>query len=150
MDQDYEELRGMLLAKREELSARLARLKDNLTSGRSADSQEQAQVFIVHVRRHRDYHAVAVTGHLVPNLLQLPTNQIGGTQVLKALIRQWVRSQVRPEVVMNTTRLDACIRKSRVAGCQPIIFEQCESRLTIEHRILVEDRNSSVVNVSRE
>ena len=43
MKQDYAELRTLLLAKREELTTRLARLKENLTSGRSADSQEQAQ-----------------------------------------------------------------------------------------------------------
>ena len=43
MEQDYEELRALLLAKREELAVRLARLKENLTSGNSADSQEQAQ-----------------------------------------------------------------------------------------------------------
>jgi RNA polymerase-binding protein DksA len=43
MEQDYEELRALLLAKREELAIRLARLKENLTSGNSADSQEQAQ-----------------------------------------------------------------------------------------------------------
>ena len=43
MEQDYEELRELLLEKREELSIRLARLKENLTSGHSADSQEQAQ-----------------------------------------------------------------------------------------------------------
>ena len=43
MKEDYAELRELMLAKREELAARLARLKENLTSGRSADSQEQAQ-----------------------------------------------------------------------------------------------------------
>jgi DnaK suppressor protein len=43
MEPAYRELREQLLAKREELSVRLARLKENLTSGRSADSQEQAQ-----------------------------------------------------------------------------------------------------------
>jgi len=43
MEQNYAELRDLLLAKREELTIRLARLKENLTSGRSADSQEQAQ-----------------------------------------------------------------------------------------------------------
>ena len=43
MKEDYAELRELMLAKREELTARLARLKENLTSGRSADSQEQAQ-----------------------------------------------------------------------------------------------------------
>lgn len=39
----YEEIRELLIAKRDELTLRLERLKDNLTSGRSADSQEQAQ-----------------------------------------------------------------------------------------------------------
>ena len=43
MEQDYEELRELLLAKRDELTIRLTRLKENLTSGNSADSQEQAQ-----------------------------------------------------------------------------------------------------------
>lgn len=43
MEQDYAELRELLIAKRKELAARMARLKDNLTSGHSADSQEQAQ-----------------------------------------------------------------------------------------------------------
>jgi RNA polymerase-binding protein DksA len=42
MDQ-YARIRAELLAKQEELVRRLARLKENLTSGRSADSQEQAQ-----------------------------------------------------------------------------------------------------------
>jgi RNA polymerase-binding protein DksA len=42
MDQ-YAEVRDALIAKREELTVRLARLKGNLTEGRSADSQEQAQ-----------------------------------------------------------------------------------------------------------
>jgi|TARA_B110000196_G_scaffold13274_1_gene10698 RNA polymerase-binding protein DksA len=43
MGKDHENLRELLLAKREELAARLSRLKKNLTSGHSADSQEQAQ-----------------------------------------------------------------------------------------------------------
>lgn len=41
--EQYEEIRKQLSAKRDELTARLDRLKDNLTAGRSADSQEQAQ-----------------------------------------------------------------------------------------------------------
>lgn len=39
----YDRIQAQLLAKQAELAARLERLKDNLTSGRSADSQEQAQ-----------------------------------------------------------------------------------------------------------
>lgn len=39
----YNEIRDQLLAKREELMQRLERIKGNLTAGRSADSQEQAQ-----------------------------------------------------------------------------------------------------------
>ena len=39
----YAEIREALVAKRDELMERLGRLKDNLTAGRSADSQEQAQ-----------------------------------------------------------------------------------------------------------
>lgn len=42
MDQ-YAHIQAELLAKQAELVGRLARLKENLTSGRSADSQEQAQ-----------------------------------------------------------------------------------------------------------
>lgn len=42
MDQ-YAEIREALLAKQSELTHRLERIKDNLTAGRSADSQEQAQ-----------------------------------------------------------------------------------------------------------
>ncbi|HUF72017.1 MAG TPA: TraR/DksA family transcriptional regulator [Gammaproteobacteria bacterium] len=42
MDQ-YEEIRAQLLAKRTELNHRLENIKSNLTRGRSADSQEQAQ-----------------------------------------------------------------------------------------------------------
>ena len=43
MNHDYAEIHESLLAKREELSNRLERIKENLTAGRSADSQEQAQ-----------------------------------------------------------------------------------------------------------
>jgi DnaK suppressor protein len=39
----YAEIREILLAKQEELASRLESLKQNLTRGRSADSQEQAQ-----------------------------------------------------------------------------------------------------------
>ena len=39
----YAEIRATLLAKQAELALRLERIKDNLTAGRSADSQEQAQ-----------------------------------------------------------------------------------------------------------
>jgi len=39
----YAEIREVLLAKRAELAVRLEGLKRNLTAGRSADSQEQAQ-----------------------------------------------------------------------------------------------------------
>jgi DnaK suppressor protein len=39
----YSEIEAILTAKRGELDERLRRLKENLTSGRSADSQEQAQ-----------------------------------------------------------------------------------------------------------
>jgi RNA polymerase-binding protein DksA len=42
MDQ-YDEIREALIVKREELVARLENIKRNLTGGRSADSQEQAQ-----------------------------------------------------------------------------------------------------------
>ena len=40
---EYEEIRAKLLAKQKELSVRLENIKRNITSGRSADSQEQAQ-----------------------------------------------------------------------------------------------------------
>ena len=43
MNNEYGEIRELLVAKRDELAHRLERLKENLTSGRSADSQEQAQ-----------------------------------------------------------------------------------------------------------
>lgn len=39
----YARIREQLLAKQGELMSRLARLKENLTGGHSADSQEQAQ-----------------------------------------------------------------------------------------------------------
>ncbi len=39
----YAEIREALLAKQAELARRLERIKENLTAGRSADSQEQAQ-----------------------------------------------------------------------------------------------------------
>ena len=42
MDQ-FEEIRAQLLAKQKELNHRLENIKSNLTRGRSADSQEQAQ-----------------------------------------------------------------------------------------------------------
>jgi DnaK suppressor protein len=40
---NYDEIRKQLTAKRDELTVRLERIKENLTAGRSADSQEQAQ-----------------------------------------------------------------------------------------------------------
>lgn len=43
MQDDYSDIHEQLIARREELAERLSRLKENLTSGRSADSQEQAQ-----------------------------------------------------------------------------------------------------------
>jgi RNA polymerase-binding protein DksA len=43
MHEDYAEIHDQLVARRDELTHRLARIKENLTSGRSADSQEQAQ-----------------------------------------------------------------------------------------------------------
>ena len=39
----YDRIQAQLLAKQTELATRLARIKDNVTSARSADSQEQAQ-----------------------------------------------------------------------------------------------------------
>ena len=41
--QQYSRIQAQLLAKQAELSQRLQSIKDNLTGGRSADSQEQAQ-----------------------------------------------------------------------------------------------------------
>ena len=41
--QECAEIQEILIAKREELANRLERIKDNLISGQSADSQEQAQ-----------------------------------------------------------------------------------------------------------
>lgn len=41
--EQYAEIRAALIAKRSELTARLESIKRNLTGGRSADSQEQAQ-----------------------------------------------------------------------------------------------------------
>ena len=43
MNDEYSEIRDILVAKRNELAHRLERIKENLTAGRSADSQEQAQ-----------------------------------------------------------------------------------------------------------
>lgn len=43
MNDEYSEIRDILVAKRNELARRLERIKENLTAGRSADSQEQAQ-----------------------------------------------------------------------------------------------------------
>jgi DnaK suppressor protein len=40
---EYAHIRDQLIRKQAELAARLERLKENLTRGRSADSQEQAQ-----------------------------------------------------------------------------------------------------------
>ena len=40
---EYREIREQLLKKQEELNRRLANIKRNITGGRSADSQEQAQ-----------------------------------------------------------------------------------------------------------
>jgi RNA polymerase-binding protein DksA len=40
---EYAQIEAQLRAKQTELTHRLERLKDNLTGGRSADSQEQAQ-----------------------------------------------------------------------------------------------------------
>jgi RNA polymerase-binding protein DksA len=40
---DYSKIEASLIAKRDELLARLENIKSNLTRGRSADSQEQAQ-----------------------------------------------------------------------------------------------------------
>ena len=40
---EYKKIHEQLLAKQKELSLRLENIKRNLTSGRSADSQEQAQ-----------------------------------------------------------------------------------------------------------
>ena len=42
MDQ-YAQIQTQLIAKQAELTRRLQRIKENLTAGRSADSQEQAQ-----------------------------------------------------------------------------------------------------------
>ena len=42
MDQ-YAQIQAQLIAKQAELTRRLQRIKENLTAGRSADSQEQAQ-----------------------------------------------------------------------------------------------------------
>ena len=39
----YAEIEQLLISKRAELSKRLERIKDNVTGGHSADSQEQAQ-----------------------------------------------------------------------------------------------------------
>ena len=43
MNRDYGEMQRVLVAKREELASRLERIKQNITSGRSADFEEQAQ-----------------------------------------------------------------------------------------------------------
>ena len=43
MDREYAEIRKVLIAKRAELASRLERIKRNITSGHSADSEEQAQ-----------------------------------------------------------------------------------------------------------
>lgn len=43
MDPIYSEIRNALITKRDELTVRLENIKQNITGGRSADSQEQAQ-----------------------------------------------------------------------------------------------------------
>ena len=43
MNRDYAETQRVLIAKREELASRLERIKQNITAGHSADSEEQAQ-----------------------------------------------------------------------------------------------------------
>ncbi len=43
MNENYIEIRKTLIEKRDELTVRLENIKENITGGRSADSQEQAQ-----------------------------------------------------------------------------------------------------------
>ena len=43
MNEVYLEIRNTLIKKRDELTVRLENIKENITRGRSADSQEQAQ-----------------------------------------------------------------------------------------------------------
>lgn len=43
MNNNFADIHDQLVARRDELAKRLERLKENLTGGRSADSQEQAQ-----------------------------------------------------------------------------------------------------------
>ncbi len=43
MDGAYAKIEQVLIAKREELASRLERIKQNVTAGHSADSEEQAQ-----------------------------------------------------------------------------------------------------------
>ncbi len=43
MNREYAEIQKVLIAKRVELASRLERIKQNVTAGHSADSEEQAQ-----------------------------------------------------------------------------------------------------------
>ena len=105
---------------------------------------------VVHVARNGDNHTIALTLRLIANLFQLAADQVGGTQMLKTLIGQRIGSEVRPVMVVNTAWLDARIFECGISGRQPIIFKQRESRFAIQHRILIEDGDTGIVNVSGE
>jgi len=115
-----------------------------------ADAEKQAQVGRLHVVRNRDGDPVAPTARGIPQLLHLPADEVGRGQVPETIVRKRIGRQVGPVVGVNAPRLDTGVRVGLVAGRQTVFVDQRESRLAIHDTVIVESRDTGVVDVESE
>ena len=95
------------------------------------DAKQQAEIVRAHIWRHGNDEVLVCGCQRAPHLLELTACQIRSAQVPKSLIGKRCRYQVRPVVVLNSSRLYPGCRICLIARRKPIVVEQCEAGLAI-------------------
>ena len=111
------------------------------------DAQEQSEVVAVHISRHGNREPVARGGNLLPHLLELTADEVGGAQMLKTPIGKRVGLQIRPEPVLDSAWLYARVFERPRASGELVVLQQRKAGLTVQHAIGAKHRNSGVVDV---
>jgi hypothetical protein len=83
----------------------------------------------------------------LPDLFQVPTDEVGRAQVLKAPIGKWFGLQVAPEAAMNVSRFYARILKGLQASREVVSLEKRETGLAVKNAVGTKDRNPGIVDM---
>jgi len=70
--------------------------------------------------------------------------------MMKALVGQRLSVQLRPETILDTTRIQTGISVGFGARNKMVILEQGETRLAIENLLVIDDDNFCIVQICRQ